>query len=459
MTNPLLIPELQELISANDVESIRHFCQQTHPGTVAELIGALENSEIWQILHMLDVPLRAEIFTNFELDKQVELVTGESKKEMARLLEEMPPDDRADLVNKIDDRLREEILPLVAKAEREDIRKLVSYKEGTAGAVMSTDYAVLKPDIGISQAIELLRIQAPGKETIYYIYIVDESRKLIGFVSLKDLIMAKPNQLIKDIMHHDIIKANVNDDQEAVAGLIEKYDLIAIPIVDDNGNIVGIVTHDDALDIIRQEQTEDIEKLMAITGHHEVISYIKTPARQHFRNRCGWIVLLGIFGLVSGLIVQRFEGLLVQFAILATFMPMLADTGGNTGSQSATLVIRALALKQISFKDILRVLLKELQVAIPLALLMAILAFGRLFLFADASSLPAGFSLTTTGCAVALALGLQVITATLIGAALPLIASVFKFDPAVVASPAPTTIVDITGLLIYFTTAKLILNV
>ncbi|MBN2594201.1 MAG: magnesium transporter [Sedimentisphaerales bacterium] len=458
MINPILISEMRELILSNDVETIRQFCQQTHPGTVAELLEGLGNLEIWQILHMLDVPVRAEIFSHFELDKQVELVTGESKKEMARLLEEMPPDDRADLVNKIDDRLREEILPLVAKAEREDIRKLIAYKEGTAGAVMSTDYAVLKAEVDIFQAIEQLRLQATGKETIYYVYIINESRKLTGFVSLKDLILAKPGQLIKDVMHGDAIKANVNDDQEAVAGLIEKYDLIAIPIVDDNGCMVGIVTHDDALDIIRQEQTEDIEKLMAITGQHEVISYIKTPAWRHFKNRCGWIILLGIFGLVSGLIVQRFEALLVQFAILATFMPMLADTGGNTGSQSATLVIRALALQQISVKDILRVLLKELQVAIPLALLMAILAFGRLFLFADASNLPAGFSLITVGWAVALALGLQVITATLIGAALPLIASVFKCDPAVVASPALTTIVDITGLLIYFTTAKLMLN-
>jgi len=458
MTNPILIPELRELIAAGDVEAIRTFCRHTHPGTVAELLAGLDSSEVWQVLHMLDIPLRADIFSCFELDRQIDLASGHSRRDMAQLLEEMPPDDRADLVGRLDERVREEILPLVAKAEREDIRKLVAYEEGTAGAVMSTDYAVLKPEISIFQAIEELRRQAPGKETIYYIYVMDDSRKLIGFVSLKDLILAKPVQRISDIMHTDVITAKVTDDQEFVAGLIEKFDLIAIPIVDEVGAIIGIVTHDDAMDIIRQEQTEDVEKLMAISGHHEAAGYMRTSPWGHFKNRCSWIFLLGLLSMVSGLIVQRFEGLLLQFAVLATFLPMLADTGGNTGSQSATLVIRALALREISFRDVFRVLIKEFQVALPLAALIAMLAVGRLFLFADATGLPAGVSLTTVGAAVAIALALQVMTATLMGAALPLIAVAFKFDPAVVASPALTTIVDITGLLIYFKVASIFLG-
>jgi len=222
MTNPLLIPELKDLLTNNDTETIQKFCQQNHPGTVAELISGLEPSEIWQVLHLLDPPLRAEIFSFFDLNKQVELATGPSRKDMARLLEEMPPDDRADLVRKLDESLLEEILPLVAKAEREDIRKLVSYEERTAGAVMSTDYAVLRPEMTVAQAIEQLRLQAPSKETIYYIYVIDENRKLIGFVSLKDLITAKPAQLVRDIMHTDAIFARVSDDQEVVAKLSEK---------------------------------------------------------------------------------------------------------------------------------------------------------------------------------------------------------------------------------------------
>lgn len=459
MTNPILIPELRELISANDIESIRNFCQQTHPGTVAELLDAMENPEIWKILHMLDVPLRAEIFSNFELYKQVELATGQNRKDMADLLEEMPPDDRADLVHKMDDTLREEILPLVAKAEREDIRKLIAYKEGTAGAVMSTDYAVLKSEIGISQAIEQLRLQAPGKETIYYVYIVDEVRKLIGFVSLKDLIMARPNQSIKDVMHHDVLKANLNDDQEAVVGLIEKYDLIAIPIVDDNECIVGIVTHDDALDIIRQEQTEDMEKFMGIAGRHEIGDYLNTSSWKHFSKRACWIVGLAALGLVSGMIIHSFEATLMNMIILALYMPMVADTGGNTGSQSATVVVRALALGQLRPSDFLKVLFKELKVSFLLALILGLLSFGKVVFLSRGSEMPLGFSLPRIAAAIAVALGFQVITATLIGAVLPLIAARFKQDPAVVASPALTTIVDITGLLIYFTTAKLLLGI
>jgi len=459
MKNPILVPELRELISANDVESIRNFCQQTHPGTVAELLSSMENLEIWQILHMLDVPLRAEIFSNFELDKQIELATGQNRKDIAGLLEEMPPDDRADLVNKMDDKLRDEILPLVAKAEREDIRKLVSYKEGTAGAVMSTDYAVLKPEIGISQAIEQLRLQATGKETIYYVYIVDESRKLIGFVSLKDLIMAKPSQLIKDVMHHDVIKANVNDDQEIVATLIEKYDLIAIPIVDDNESIIGIVTHDDALDIIRQEQTEDMEKFMGIAGRHEIGDYLNTSSWRHFLKRAYWIVGLAALGLVSGMIIHSFEATLMNMLILALYMPMVADTGGNTGSQSATVVVRALALGQLRPKDFMKVIFKELRVSCLLALVLGVLSFGKVIFLSHGSDIPLGYSLHRIAFVIGIALGLQVITATLIGAVLPLIAAKFKQDPAVVASPALTTIVDITGLLIYFTTAKWLLGI
>jgi magnesium transporter len=450
MKNPLLIPELRELIATNNTAAIRQFCAETHPETVAELLGSLEHEEIWYILQLLDPPLRAHIFSYFDMDLQVELATGQNRRQMARLLEEMPADDRAELVRELDEKVREELLPLVAKAEREDIRKLAQYEEGTAGAVMSSDYAVLRPEMTVEEAIEQLRIQAPEKETIYYIYVVDENRRLIGFVSLKDIIVSKPKRRIRDLMHTDIIKAGVNEDQESVANKIEKYDLIAIPVVDDNNVIVGIVTHDDALDIIRQEQAEDIEKLMAISGEHETTPYLKIPAWQHFRNRITWIFILGLISLIGGLIIQVHDDLLAQFAVLTTLIPMLAATGGNTGSQSATLVIRALAVQEITCRDFLRVLFKELKVALPLAAVMSILAFGRLILFANTSSLPPQTSLLILGLAAAAALALQVLTATLMGALLPLIAVMFRLDPAVVASPALTTVVDISGLIIFF---------
>ncbi len=455
----LIVPELRELLAANDEASIRSFCESSHPATVAELLSGLESFEIWRILHMIPVARRAEIFSHFELSQQVELATGENRRDMAKLLEEMDPDERADLVQRLDEQVREELLPLVARAEREDIRRLASYEQGTAGAVMNTDYAVLKADMTVPQALEQVRIQAPRKETIYYIYVIDDQRRLVGFVSIRDLILAKPTQTVGDIMHRDIISVHITDDQEEVVRKIEKYDLLAIPVVNGNNILVGIVTHDDAIHILRQEQQEDVEKLMAIVGKHAAREYLRTPVWTHFRNRAVWIVALAILGLISGLIVQNFKELLVQFTILAAFMPMLADTGGNTGSQSATLVVRALALQEIRLRDVGRVLWKEFRVSILLAALLAIVAFGRVIVFGGGSTNPVGTSIMQIAFAVSVALGLQVVSATLIGALLPLGAARMKWDPAVVASPAVTTIVDITGLLIYFITAKALLGV
>jgi magnesium transporter len=459
MKQILLVPELRELLAARDTETIRRFCTERHPATVAELISGLDAGEIWRVLHLLGVKDRAEIFSHFDLDQQVELATGQNRQDMARLLEEMDADERADLVQRLDEKVRGELLPLMARAEREDIRKLVSYAEGTAGAVMTTDYAALKPGIGITQALEQIRIQAPSKATIYYIYVVDEQHRLVGFVSLKDLIMARPNQMVEEVMHRDVISVGVQDDQEEAARKIEKYDLLAIPVVNGNNVLVGIVTHDDAMDILRQEQQEDIEKFMAISGRHAAGEYLKTPAWVHFKNRAYWIVGLAALGLVSGMIIHGFEATLINLIILALYMPMVADTGGNTGSQSATVVVRALALGEVRPRDVLRVIVKEFKIAFLLALILGVLSFGKVMWLSQGTEIPIGFSLTRIGLAIAVALSLQVVTATLIGALLPLGAAKMKLDPAVVASPALTTIVDITGLLIYFTTAKLLLGI
>ncbi|MDI9430121.1 MAG: magnesium transporter [Planctomycetota bacterium] len=459
MTNPILAPELLELIDSGDFVTLREVVEAVHPAETADFVAALNDADIWRFLAAVSQQQAAEVFSHFELDRQVELACGANRRAMARMLEELPHDDRADLVQRLDPQVAEQILPLVAKAEREDIRKLVGYAEGTAGALMSSDYATLRPDMSVAQALEQVRLQAPNKETIYYIYVVDQDHGLIGLVSLKDLILARPTQQISDIMHEDVISADVSDDQEPVAHKIEKYDLLAIPVINGDSKLVGIITHDDVMDVIRQEQQEDVEKLMAIRGRHQAGEYLRTPAWTHFRNRVTWVVILAVLGLVSGLIVQSFEGLLLQFAILAAFMPMLADTGGNTGSQSATLVVRALAMEEVRPKDMLRVILKELKVSVLLACVLATVAFGRVLAFGSGSTMPQGASLAWIGMAISIALGLQVISATLIGAILPLVAARIKLDPAVVASPALTTIVDITGLLLFFGTAKLLLGV
>jgi magnesium transporter len=455
--NPLLLPELREMLATSDDEGLREFCRAAHPAMVAELLSALTPEEVAVVLRHAEPPLRAEIFSHLAEDFQVTIVGTMSRREIAVLLADMPPDDRADLFKQLPQDLREAVLPALAQAEREDIRRLTAYEEGTAGAQMTSDYAALSPELTASQAIERLREVAPDRETIYYAYVVDKNRRLVGFVSLKDLILARRDARVGDIMHGDIIMARVDEDQEEAARKIQKYDLLALPVVDAANGLVGIITHDDAIDIITQEQTEDMEKFMAIAGPHEDAVYMKTSAWEHFKNRSPWIVALAFLGLVSGIIVQNFEGLLMQFTVLAAFMPMLADTGGNTGSQSATLVVRALALKEISPRDIIRIILMEFRVAMLLAVLLGVVAFARVIFFGGVG-IPAAYSVVRIGVAISLALGMQVVTATLIGALLPLGAAKLKWDPAVVASPALTTVVDITGLLIYFTTAKILLG-
>jgi magnesium transporter len=278
-------------------------------------------------------------------------------------------------------------------------------------------------------------------------------------VSLKDLIVARREAVVRDLMNPEPVFARVDTDREQAARIIQKYDLIALPVINGGDALVGIITYDDAIDVITQEHTEDMEKFMAIAGSHGEATYMRTSPWIHFRNRAPWIVALAGLGLVSGFIVQSSRELLMQFAILTAFMPMVAATGGNTGSQSATLVIRALALREVSPRDILRIITKEFQVAILLALLLGLVAFGRVILTGSGASVHQGTPMTTIGIAISLALGVHVVTSTLIGAVLPLAASRARLDPAVIASPALASAVDITGLLIYFTTARVLLGI
>lgn len=459
MKNLIFVPELKEIIAAQTWNEFFELSEDMHPAELAEIISSLEPQEIWELIDKLNIEKKSEVFSHLDPTLQVEITELIGRQKLAELLTEMPSDDRVDLFKKFPFELQENILPALARAEREDIRRLASYPEGSAGSVMTSEYVSIPDKITVEEAIKKLRLEATKKETIYYSYVIDNSRKLIGFVSLSDLILADPSSLIRDVMHEEVLFAKVDEDQEKAARKIQKYDLIALPVVDANNTLVGIITHDDALDIITQEQTEDFEKIMAITGSHEAGVYLKTPAMVHFKNRAIWIVSLAALGLVSGAIIHSFESTLTNFMILALYMPMVADTGGNTGSQSATVVVRALALGELTFKDTFKVLWKEFRISVMLAAILGVLSWLKVLLLSQGSELSSNFSLEKIGFVIAAALSLQVITATLIGAILPLTASKFKLDPALVASPALTTVVDITGLLIYFLTAKLLLGI
>lgn len=459
MKNLILLPELKEIIETKNFKVFKEIFEDSHPAEIADLISVLEPKEIWELLSNLDIEQRAEIFNHLDLELQIEITENIDRKQLADLLTELPADDRVDLFKKFPIEKQENILPALAYAEREDIRRLASYPEESAGSVMTSEYVSIPGNITVNDAINKIRLEASEKETIYYIYVINEQRQLIGFVSLTDLILANPNSIIKDIMNDEVIYATVDEDQESAARKIQKYDLIALPVVNGNNTLVGIITHDDALDIITQEQTEDFEKIMAIAGSHESGVYLKKSVFTHFKSRAIWIISLAALGLISGLIIHSFESTLTSLMILALYMPMVADTGGNTGSQSATVIVRAIALGEVSFKDSVKVLWKELRISLLLAIALGLLSWVKVMFLSQGTEIPQGFSLSNIGFAIAIALSLQVITATLIGALLPLVASKLKLDPAVVASPALTTIVDITGLVIYFSIAKILLGI
>lgn len=459
MKNSVMVTDLRELIVTKDSKALHDFCKSLHAVDGAEFISALNPAEVWEVIRHASPGRMAKIFSHLNEDLQIELVKILKREDVARLFSHMSPDDRAILFKQIPDDIQEHILPAMAQAEREDIRHLITYPKGSAGAMMTSDYAALPPDLSANAAIDKLRLEAPNKETIYSTYVVDEQHRLIGFISLKDLILASPQIKVREVMHKRVVHARTTEDQEIAARRIQKYNLIALPVINEEGVLMGIITHDDAFDIITQEQTEDLEKLMAISGSHRTGIYLRTAAWTHFKNRVPWIVLLAALGFISGFIVQSFESTLMHMLVLASFMPMLADTGGNTGSQSATLVIRALAMGEITFADLVKVMFKELQVALLLALTLGVLSWGKVMFFSGQTEFMGGYTLNMVGLVIAVALGLQVVTATLIGAFLPLAVNRMKFDPAVVASPALTTIVDITGLIIYFTTVKIMLKV
>ncbi len=451
--------ELQDQLAAGTTQTLRELCDNTHAATIADALEPLPTHEAWQILARIDPINRAEIFSHLDDVTQVQMAESVKRQEMAQILAFMSPDERVDLLKHLPENKREALLPGLAQAEREDIRRLAAHEEGTAGSAMTSDYVTLSPDLTASEAIAKLRVEAPDKETIYYCYVIDGQRKLIGFVSLKDLILAWPGKRIDELMQTEVIFSRDTDDRETAARQIAKYDLIALPVVNEADELVGIITHDDALDILSQEQTEDMEKFMAIGGSHKVGAYLHTSSWQHFKNRSYWIAGLAVVGLISGYILHSFEEVLTSLILLALYIPMVTDSGGNSGSQSATVVIRALALQEISLKDTLRVLFKEFKISLMLAGMLVILSFSKVLFLSHGTEIPINLSLTMIAIAISSALGIQVITSVLVGTLLPLTAAKLKFDPAVVASPALTTLVDITGLIIYFMTVKILLGI
>ncbi|KAB1443354.1 magnesium transporter [Pseudodesulfovibrio senegalensis] len=459
MRNSFSSAELQRLLHTNDHKGLTALCEAAHPASVAHAVAEFGLRDSVAVFDQLPLHVATDVFSHLHTAHQERIMEGLSRRRLTGLVSSMQPDDRAALLRSLPDRCRDAILPGLAQAERDDILRLMAYPSHSAGAVMTSEYVSLAPQMSAREAIDTFRLVAPDRETVYYAYVLDDDRKLVGVLSLRELILARPESLVHEIMKTRVLSVRAEQDREEAVEIIARYNLLALPVLDEQDRLVGIITHDDALDVLQNEHTEDMEKFMAIGGRHETGTYVNTPSWRHFVNRAPWVMGLAVLGLVSGSIIHSFEDSLMHLVILALYMPMLADTGGNTGSQSATVVIRAIALGEVKPGDGLRIMFKELKISLLLAAVLSVMAFGKVLLLSHGVVLPVGISLYSLGLAVAVALGVQVVTATLVGAMLPMIASRLRMDPAVVASPALTTVVDITGLLIYFTTARLLLGV
>lgn len=446
MSNSLLVHELRELLAENNAATLAEILEEFHPASFAELSDGLTADETWRLLGYGSLERQAEIFSFYEPAWQAELVAAADDQRISQLLGAMSHDDRVDLFQELDPPTAERLLNLLRPADRADVQALMSYPEGVAGSLMTTDCATLPPNITVSEALTRLRAQASALETIYYIYVVEEDRRLVGFVSLRDLVLAEPSMLVRDLMQEEVITVNANADQEDVAFDLAKYNFLAIPVVDHQHRLLGIVTHDDIADVLEDEATEDFHLASAVAPLEK--GYDETSLWALYHRRIGWLLVLVFVNLVSSGVIAAYEETLQAMLALAFFLPLLIDSGGNTGSQAATLIIRALATDEVEPRHWRRVLFKELGVGLLLGVSMAV-----------ASALLGFFR---GGVEVGLIVGLSMLCivafTNLVGVVLPFILTRMKFDPAVASSPLITTVADATGLMIYFTIATQVLR-
>lgn len=426
---------------------------------VAEFMEERSPEEIIKYLRKLDLEDQGRIFSDFSRELQLKLFRLLDKKTFANIFTQMFSDIRADLYQELSKDEQIELLPYIDRKVREDVIILSAYPPETAGGIMTTDFATIFADMNASEALAKIRKDAPSKEMIYYIYVVDHSMVMKGLVTLKNLVLSEPNTKVDELLNEFFVYADVNEDRESVAQKIEKYDLVALPVLNSLNQLVGIVSHEEAIDIIQKEATEDIEKIMGIIPSSNDDDYLTTSTFTHFKKRVVWLVSLAAIGIMSGMIINQYQSILESFIILAMYMPMMAATGGNTGSQAATVVIRSISLGELDDTDWLKIIFKEAKISFLLSLCVAILTYLKIAYLSFHSMLPAGFNMNYIAFIISFAIAIQVISSAVIGAGLPLVVRKLGGDPAVVASPAITTIVDITGLLIYFTVASMTLGI
>ena len=447
-----------ELIAEKKYGKLRSILSEMNPADIAQILNeATSNEQLPVIFRILPKELAAEVFAYMDSDMQQLIIETFSDAELREVVDELFLDDTVDIIDEMPANVAKRILKQTNAATRKKINQLLAYPDDSAGSIMTTEYVDLKRDMTVVEAFAKIRRVGENAEDIYTCYVLGKGRSLDGFVTVKDLLLSGGDTLIGDLMEENVIFAYTLDDKEEVADKFSKYDLTVLPVVDRENRLVGIVTVDDAIDVLQEEATEDIEKMAAISPSDK--SYLKTDTLSIFKARIPWLMLLMLSSTITGAIISSFESRLTVFPALIAFIPMLMGTAGNSGSQSSVTVIRGLSLGEIEFRDILKVLWKELRVGIIASITLAAVNFGKMWLvdYWLLGTFDSGKQLVEI-TVVCITLLFTVIAAKLIGAVLPILAKKIGFDPAVMASPLITTAVDALSLVIYFAVAMSLLD-
>lgn len=445
-TQATLTETIRTLLDDKKYSTLRDILETMNPVDIAELFEELQDEKAPILFRLLPKELAADAFVEMDEETQELLIHGFSDSELKEVVDELFVDDAVDIIEEMPANVVKRILRQADLDTRKKINELLKYPDDSAGSIMTTEFISLRPSMTVEEAIKRIRRTGVDKETIYTCYVTDDLNKLIGIMTVKTLLLSDENERVRDLMEDNVIAVNTLDDQEEVAQLFSKYDFLALPVVDTENRLVGIVTIDDAMDVLEEEVTEDIEKMAAVMPSDK--PYMKTSVFGLCKKRIPWLLILMISATFTGAIITNFENALAANMALSAFIPMLMDTGGNAGSQASVSIIRAISLGEVDFKDIFKVLWKEFRVAIICGVLLACANFIKIMLI-DFHSTPFEQAVPVA-FVVCLTMLAAVIIAKLIGCFLPLLAHKIGFDPAVMASPLITTIVDALSLLVYF---------
>ena len=455
LENGVFMEQVEDLVERKRWPQLRDMLLLLEPADIAQILGELPEDRLPLLYRLLPKELAAEVFVEMEPEEQELLIKSFSDAELKEVLDELYVDDTVDIIEEMPATVVKRILKQTDPETRRSVNEILKYPEDSAGSIMTTEFVDLKRDMTVEDAFKRIRRTGVDKETINICYVTDPSRHLLGLVSIRTLLLAEEDDVIEDIMETNVISVTTMDDKEEVAQDLSKYDFLAMPVVDKECRLVGIVTIDDALDVMEEEATEDIEKMAAITPSDK--PYLRTSTFSTFKARIPWLLLLMVSATFTGVIISSFEDALSAYVVLTSFIPMLMDTGGNCGSQASVTVIRGLSLQEIDFSDLPAVVWKEIRVAVLCGVVLAAANFVKMMLV-DRLLLGNTELTAPVALVVCLTLVCTVFCAKVIGCTLPMVAKKLGFDPAVMASPFITTIVDAISLAIYFQFATVLLG-